>query len=352
MSDASAGRRRPDRRLPRGGRLALAVLTAVLEWGLWAVPVRAANDFAPSAIGTAGSQFLTLDIGARGIAMGGAYTAVTDDAYSLYWNPAGLAKIPRLSVATMYSMYVQDISYQSASYAQRIDDNAVVAAGFRYQDLGPIGRTDISANPVGSGSFEPRNYVAELGWGQSIYDLSDSEVDIDMGVTGRWLHSEMVEHANGYGGDLGFQAHFYNNILPYDLAAVVQNIGVGQKFDQTRNTLPTRARLGGAIRPAPGLTVSLEALIPVDNSPAGAAGCEYVWEVDKSVKAMLRGGFNSQDIFDLDVMAGMSLGLGLTVSDFTFDYAFVPMGVLGASTHRFSVSFNLPARLSHRYRER
>ena len=137
MSDASAGRRRPDRRLPRGGRLALAVLTAVLEWGLWAVPVRAANDFAPSAIGTAGSQFLTLDIGARGIAMGGAYTAVTDDAYSLYWNPAGLAKIPRLSVATMYSMYVQDISYQSASYAQRIDDNAVVAAGFRYQDLAP-----------------------------------------------------------------------------------------------------------------------------------------------------------------------------------------------------------------------
>ena len=354
MSETNTGRRRPGpgRRLPRSLRLTLAVLAAGAASGLWATPVRATSDFTPSAIGTSGSEFLLFDIGARGIGMGGAYTAVTDDAYSLYWNPAGLAKIPRLSVATMYSMYVQDISYQSASYAQRIDDNAVVAAGFRYQDLGPIGRTDISANPVGSGSFEPRNYVAELGWGQSIYDLSDSEVDIDMGVTGRWLHSEMVEHANGYGGDLGFQAHFYNNILPYDLAAVVQNIGVGQKFDQTRNTLPTRARLGGAIRPAPGLTVSLEALIPVDNSPAGAAGCEYVWEVDKSVKAMLRGGFNSQNIIDLDVMAGLSLGLGLTVADFTFDYAFVPMGVLGDATHRFSVSFNLPAKLSHRSRER
>jgi hypothetical protein len=352
MSDASAGRRRPGRRLPR--RLALAFLAGAAP-GLLAAPARSlppAPDFTTSAIGTAGSEFLLMDIGARGIAMGGAYTAVTDDAYSLYWNPAGLAKIPRLSAATMYSMYIQDISYQSASYAQRINDTTVVAAGLRYQDLGLISRTDVSADSVGSGTFEPRNYVAEVGWGQSVYDLSDSEIDIDMGATGRWIHSEMVEHANGYGGDIGFQAHFYNNYLPYDLAGVVQNVGVGQKFDQTRNTLPTRARFGGAIRPAPGFIVSVEAILPVDDSPAAAAGCEYVWEVDKEVKAMLRGGFNSQNIIDLGVMSGLSLGVGLGIGDFTFDYAFAPMGTLGAATNYFSVSFNLPAKLSHRYRER
>jgi hypothetical protein len=347
MSDASAGRRRPARRFPRKG-LALAFLAS----GLLAAPVRAASDFSSSAVGTAGSQFLLQDIGARGIGMGGAYTAVTDDAYSIYWNPAGLAKIPRLSIATMDSMYVQNTSYQAASYAQRINDTSVVAAGFRYQDLGSISQTDINANPVGNGTFEPRNYVAEVGWGQSILDLSDSEVDIDMGVTGRWIHSEMVENANGYGGDIGVQAHFYNNFLPYDLAAVIQNLGRGQQFDQTRDTLPTRARFGGAIRPAPGLTLSLEAIMPVADAPAGAAGCEYIWEVDKSVKAMLRAGFNSQNVADLGVMTGLSLGLGLTVSDFTFDYAFVPMGVLGTATNIFSISFNLPAKLSRRYRDR
>ena len=67
---------------------------------------------------------------------------------------------------------------------------------------------------------------------------------------------------------------------------------------------------------------------------------------------MMRGGFNSTTIEDLDLMSGMSMGVGLTVADFTFDYAFVPMGILGSSTHRFSISFNLPAKLSHRYRER
>jgi hypothetical protein len=344
MSHTSAGRRR----LGRGKALTLALLAG----GLLAAPARAASDFSSSAIGTTGSEFLLMDIGARGIAMGGAYSAVSDDANSLYWNPAGLAKIPRLSISTMYSMYVQNISYQSASYAQRIDDNSVVAAGFRYQDLGAIPETDISANPVGSGTFEPRNYVAEVGWGQSVYDLSDSEIDIDMGVAGRWIHSEMVANANGFGGDLGFQGHFYNNYLPYDLAGVIQNVGVGQKFDQTRDTLPTRGRLGGAIRPAPGLTISLDAILPVNNSPTGSVGCEYVWEIDKAVKAMLRGGFNGQNISDLDVMSGLSLGVGLTVADFTFDYAFAPMGTLGSATNYFSVSFNLPAKTSHRYRER
>ena len=92
--------------------------------------------------------------------------------------------------------------------------------------------------------------------------------------------------------------------------------------------------------------------MPVNNSPAGAIGGEYTWEIDKNVKAMMRGGFNSTTIMDLDLMSGMSMGVGLSVADFTFDYAFVPMGLLGSSTHRFSISFNLPAKLSHRYRER
>ena len=344
MNSASPRRRRG---LPvRWACLCLGLLTAA------PAPLRAASDYSSSAIGTAGSEFLLFDHGARGISMGGAYTTVTDDAYSIYWNPAGLARIPRLSAAMMYSLYIQEISYQSAVYAQRLNDNSVAAMGFRYLDAGSIDHVDVSANSLGNGTFSPRSYIAEAGWGQTVYDLSDSEIDINLGVTARWIHTDMVERANGYGGDAGVQAHIYNNYLPYDLAAVVQNVGIGQKFDQTRDTLPTRVRFGGALRPKRGVIVSLEGIMPVNNSPAGAVGGEYTWEIDKNVKAMMRGGFNSTTIEDLDLMSGMSMGVGLTVADFTFDYAFVPMGILGSSTHRFSISFNLPAKLSHRYRER
>jgi len=347
MNNERDGRDGREGRLPRSLRLALASLAS---WASLAPVAAGATDFATSAIGTTGSEFLLFDVGARGIAMGGAYSAVTDDAYSLYWNPAGLAKIPRLSAAFMYSRYVQDVSYQSAFYAQRVNDDSVAAAGLRYQDLGSISQTDISGNVVGT--FRPRNYVAELGWGQSVYDLSGSDVDIAIGGAARWIHSELVERADGYGGDLGVQAHFFNSRIGYDLAAVVQNIGVGQKFYQTRDTLPLRAKAGGALHPLPGVTLAADAVFPVNNAPYGAAGFEYAWEVQPAIKAMLRAGGNSLGAQDLGHLNAINLGMGLTVSDFSFDYAFQTMGVLGDQVHRLSMSYNLPAKASRRYRDR
>ena len=41
-----------------------------------------------SKTGTTAAQFLKIGIGARALAMGGAYSAVSDDATALYWNPA------------------------------------------------------------------------------------------------------------------------------------------------------------------------------------------------------------------------------------------------------------------------
>ena len=137
-------------------------------------------DFGRAAAGTSGSEFLLFDTSARGIAMGGAMTAATNDASSIYWNPAGLSQVPRFSATALHSQYIAGITYNAASVATRVNDTSVVAGGLRYLDIGSIAQTDV--NGINRGSFHPRSYLAEIGWGQSIYDLSDSEVDVSMGV--------------------------------------------------------------------------------------------------------------------------------------------------------------------------
>lgn len=292
-----------------------------------------------------------MDIGARGIGMGGAYTAVSDDAYSLYWNPAGLARIPRVSAQFMYSPYAADISYQSASYAQRVNDTIVVGGGWRYQDFGNIDRTDVNDQTLGT--FHPRSYVVEAGWGQSIYDLSDSDADLAVGVAARWIHTDMVLNSDAYSGDVGVQARMYTPSNHYDLGASFQNMGRGQKFDKIRDTPPFRARVGAAFYPLPGLTVALDGIVPINNVPHGALGVEYGLSVPYGVKTMLRAGFNSLTLQSLTPWASMSMGMGVKMRNITVDYAFTPFGILGtADVHRVSVSLNLPSRATRKFRER
>src|SRR5512139_184337 len=58
-------------------------------------------------------------VGARALAMGGAYTAVADDATAGYWNPAGLTGIERFNLSSMISAnmsYDRKYNYVALGY--------------------------------------------------------------------------------------------------------------------------------------------------------------------------------------------------------------------------------------------
>ncbi|MBI5243898.1 MAG: PorV/PorQ family protein [Elusimicrobia bacterium] len=328
----------------------MRLLAALLCLSLAAATPAQASDFSSSAIGTAGSEFLNMDVGPRGIAMGGAYSAAVNDAYSLYWNPAGLTQIPQISATAMHNEYLAGIRMEYLAYAQRCNENTVLAGGLRFMDAGSIDETDINGNSAGY--FHPRNYVVEAGWGKSIADLSDAERDIALGVTGRHFYSDMVASADGYSGDVGLQARYTEAAMPYVFSFVAQNLGQGQKFDYTRDTLPFRARFGASLQATAFMLLCMEAVMPVSNEPYGALGIEMSLEAPNDVKAFLRGGYNSINQFSgLEGFRGAAFGFGLKLKDFTIDYSFVPFGMLG-DAHRFALSWNLPAKHSRRFRQR
>jgi len=336
------------RRIRRRDRTA-----ALAGWALAALLCAAplgATDFASGAIGTTGSEFLNIDVDPRGIAMGGALTSVTADSYALYWNPAGLSQIPRVSAAGMHNEYLAGIRMQYFSYAQRISEASVVGGAVRYMDAGAISNTDI--NGVEIGTFRPRNYVYEVGWGKSIAEMTDSERDISLGVSGRLIHSDLVARANGWAGDAGIQAHYTESYIPHSFGLVIQNVGQGQQFDKVRDNLPLRIKVGSSVSPKPFLLLSLDGIVPLSNQPYAALGVELSMEAATNAKAYLRGGFNTLTMFNgPEGLRGLSVGVGLKLTDFRFDYAFLPYGFLG-NTHRFGVSWELPAKRSRRFRRR
>ena len=68
--------------------------------------------------GSTAAQFLKIGAGARSIAMGGAYAAIADDILSIYWNPAGLARIGGNGEATFnHAEWLADTQYDFAAFS-------------------------------------------------------------------------------------------------------------------------------------------------------------------------------------------------------------------------------------------
>jgi len=73
-------------------------------------------DRSTAKVGTTAAQFLKIGAGARAIGMGGAYSAVSNDIYSAFYNPAGITNIPGGGQAAFnHAEWLADISYDFAA---------------------------------------------------------------------------------------------------------------------------------------------------------------------------------------------------------------------------------------------
>lgn len=294
--------------------------------------------FASGAAGTTTADFLNLPVGARAAAMGGAYTAVSEEASAVYWNPAGLVQIPKLSAVFMRAQYLEEINYQYAAYAHRIDYDSVIAGSVLLTDIGSISNTDISGNTLGS--FTPRDQVFTLAYSKAILEFSDKDIDVSVGVSAKYIRSTIVESVHSYAGDIGIMTYNFGDI-PYRLAVTASNMGGGLRYDQESNPLPLTFKLGASINPFRNMLLAADFVMPKQNKPSVRLGAELATAPNELTRFCIRAGLDSQKMSD--GISGFSLGLGATLHFFSLDYAFTPMGELG-TTHRISLTFDFPFR--------
>ena len=104
----------------------------------------------------------TLGIGSRSIAMGGAFTAIADDASASFWNPARLGELPYFQAMVQYRnvLRISQTEGEAADYwdPANTENNGVTVLPFKLTFLG-------IAKPMGD--YEPAIGASMGTWGLS-----------------------------------------------------------------------------------------------------------------------------------------------------------------------------------------
>ena len=291
-------------------RTITALLAALL---LAPLPARAAETAA----------FLNLGVGARYLAMGGAGTALSDDANALYWNAAGLAGAKREFTVSDMELQ-QSTRLDFAAYAQPVK-YGTFAVGGTYLSQRAIEGRDLNGHPTGGFSAADADLALAYGLGTELADV---------GASVKFVQSHIGSaQATTVAADLGAQRRFGNVVL----GAALRNLGPGMKFDSETDDLPARLAVGAAYKFEKGHALTAEL---TDAPRAGGAAVGFGGEFKAMPNVFLRAGYTTQTAIaggsSFDAARGLTLGVGFRADRWTIDYAAVPMGELG-STHRFTL---------------
>lgn len=272
--------------------------------------------------GTAGAQFLKIDIGARASAIGGAYTSVTGNNYNIYYNPAGLVDINKRIITAHHNEWIDNVKYEYLAYSLRLSQYDAVGIALQYLHTGSTDKTDDFGNIIGS--FTAEDIAVNISYA---YKWTE---DIYLGITGKFIKQSNAGYtATAPAVDLGI---IFNQLKYEDITFgfSVSNIGNKIKFIKEGDRLPLIWRGGVNYLYRKTILFSTDIVKPIDNDVYFACGMEYNYYN----MIFLRTGYVSND----DVDDGYRLGLGFNIHSIMFDYAFVPQGYFGDS-HRFSMSY-------------
>lgn len=148
--------------------------------------------------GTAGLQFLKIGIDARAIGMGEAYTAVTDDISSVYWNPGGLALKPQSQVLFSHTEWLANIRYEYIAASKPFNFGVLAFHGaILHMDWMDVYIEENILEPTGE-KFTNSDISAGITYSNAYTDK------FSFGITAKYLRQNLDEYdVNGFAVDLG-----------------------------------------------------------------------------------------------------------------------------------------------------
>jgi len=276
--------------------------------------------------GRAAADFLTVTIGARPAALGGAYAASSSDDLAAWYNPAGLGFSETSEVSFGHVQWFQDVTMHHGGASFRLTESSTLAANILYVDYGTIAGFD--GNGASTGDLEANDMAAAVSFGQRLND------NFSIGVTGKYVGQRLDDiTASAFAADFGLRADFGD----VSFGATVANVGTRMKFEEVEEVLPRSARGGIAVRL---FQQQLMVTAEYENQFYGNAVVRNGAEFNIDHRYFIRAGYFTSPASESTLGNGLTFGAGALVGAFQIDYAYSGSEGLGsADLHRFSLSY-------------
>ena len=95
------------------------------------------------------AQFMAFGAGARSLAMGRAFFAVSDDATSVYSNPAGMTQLEKKEVSFMQATIAEQASLTALNYVHPTNKGWVWGINMTQMKSGGFQKVDVERNAAG-----------------------------------------------------------------------------------------------------------------------------------------------------------------------------------------------------------
>ncbi len=251
------------------------------------------------------AQFELIDIGAKPISLGGAFTSLANNSNAVYYNPAGISQIPFREVSIFYSpapFGLKELANGSVNYVEPTKFGTI---GLSAKTYGFDLYKEITVTATYS-----NNYKKKIFYGANINYYN--------------LKIQNYGSASTFGVDIGGLAYL-TDFLRWGFAAFNLN---RPKIGTQDDKLPQVYRTGVSIQPRKELNFVLDVEKDTRYTTSVKAGIEY----------------SLYDMIDLRAGIGteptkFSGGVGLYYSIFEIDYGFYNHQDLGL-THQGTITIN------------
>ena len=311
-----------------------------------AIAVSTSNVYPQKKLAQTGFQFLSVGLDARASAMGEAFTTVEGVSSALFYNPAGMARLPSFTdVTANHIQWIADIKHYSFSLALNPREGRYGVFGISAMtvEYGEMQGTMVWANPEGyidTEVFSPQAIAIGIGYAKCLTDkfsVGGQIKQVAQSLGKSFIPDEGVEKNLASALAFDFGTIYRTGFKSLSFGMSIRNFSEEVKFEEEGFQLPLTFKIGLSVNAFDffmdvplekhSLLIIMDAVHPRSYPEYINLGGEYLF---MDMFALRLGYMSGQD------ECGLSMGFGLQKFGFSFDYAYTPFGVFN-NVNRFTV---------------